>query len=168
MGVERKEFDMRKELAIAGFAVLSVVAVAGWVRQPSTAATAMHPVPVVQQAPYAAVPTHAYLPGQGYVPAQAFTPAVVNAPVAQAPARAQAPAPRVQAAPRQTVVSQPAARVVHKEPRSTGKSVAIVAGSAGAGAAIGGIAGGGKGAAIGALSGGTAGFVYDRVTRNPK
>jgi hypothetical protein len=52
--------------------------------------------------------------------------------------------------------------VVAKKGRSTGKSVAIVAGSAGAGAAIG--AGGGKGAAIGAASGGTAGFIYDRVT----
>ncbi len=50
--------------------------------------------------------------------------------------------------------------------RSTKKSVAIVAGSAGAGAAIGAIAGGGKGAAIGALSGGGAGFVYDRLTHN--
>ncbi len=50
--------------------------------------------------------------------------------------------------------------------RSTGKSVAIVAGSAGAGAAIGALAGGGKGAAIGALSGGGAGFVYDRLTHN--
>lgn len=39
-----------------------------------------------------------------------------------------------------------------------------MAGSAGAGAAIGAIAGGGKGAAIGAASGGTAGFIYDRVT----
>jgi hypothetical protein len=48
--------------------------------------------------------------------------------------------------------------------RSKGKSVAIVAGSAGVGAAIGALAGGGKGAAIGALSGGTAGFVYDRMT----
>ncbi len=48
--------------------------------------------------------------------------------------------------------------------RSTGKSVAIVAGSAGAGAAIGALAGGGKGAAIGAASGGTAGFIFDRMT----
>ncbi|MBL8233515.1 MAG: hypothetical protein JNL98_33775, partial [Bryobacterales bacterium] len=55
--------------------------------------------------------------------------------------------------------------VQSRQPRSTGKSVAIVAGSAGAGAAIGGIAGGGKGAGIGAISGGTAGFVYDRLTR---
>jgi hypothetical protein len=50
--------------------------------------------------------------------------------------------------------------------RSTGKSVAIVAGSAGTGAAIGAIAGGGKGAAIGAIAGGVGGFVYDRITAN--
>ena len=48
--------------------------------------------------------------------------------------------------------------------RPFNQSAMIVAGSAGAGAAIGGIAGGGKGAAIGALSGGVAGFVYDRLT----
>jgi len=41
-----------------------------------------------------------------------------------------------------------------------------VAGSAGAGAAIGALAGGGKGAAIGAASGGVAGFIYDRMTHN--
>ncbi len=56
-------------------------------------------------------------------------------------------------------------RVVKKE-RPFSHSAAIVAGSAGAGAAIGGIAGGGKGAAIGALSGGAAGFIYDRLTHN--
>jgi hypothetical protein len=50
--------------------------------------------------------------------------------------------------------------------RSTGESAAIIAGSAAAGAAIGGMAGGGKGAAIGAITGGAGGYVYDRMTRN--
>ncbi len=57
-------------------------------------------------------------------------------------------------------------RRVVRHGRSTGKSVAIVAGSAGVGAAIGAIAGGGKGAAIGALAGGGGGFAYDRLTHN--
>jgi hypothetical protein len=51
-----------------------------------------------------------------------------------------------------------------RQGRSTGKSIAIVGGSAGTGAAIGALAGGGKGAAIGAISGGAAGLVYDRHT----
>ena len=55
-------------------------------------------------------------------------------------------------------------RAYVSRPRSKQKSALIVLGSAGAGAAIGGLAGGGKGAGIGAVSGGTAGFIYDRIT----
>ena len=58
-------------------------------------------------------------------------------------------------------------RVVTRE-RPFSHSVAIVGGSAGAGAAIGALAGGGKGAGIGALAGGGAGLIYDRLTHKKK
>ena len=62
---------------------------------------------------------------------------------------------------------QPVAPVYQSQKkRSFGKEALIVGGSAGAGAAIGALAGGGKGAGIGALSGGIAGLVYDLATRN--
>jgi hypothetical protein len=72
--------------------------------------------------------------------------------------------------PRTVYVSNPApaSRAVSQtqNKRSLQKSALIVGGSAGAGAAIGAVAGGKKGAGIGALSGGVAGLVYDLATRN--
>jgi hypothetical protein len=75
---------------------------------------------------------------------------------------------RYVAAPRTVVVDEPrqVARVVEQpKKRSWEREVLIVGGSAGAGAAIGAVAGGKKGAAIGAISGGVAGLVYDMATR---
>jgi hypothetical protein len=60
----------------------------------------------------------------------------------------------------------PVRPIAEKKTRSWEREVLIVGGSAGAGAAIGAVAGGKKGAGIGALSGGLAGLVYDMATRN--
>ncbi len=49
--------------------------------------------------------------------------------------------------------------------RSTKKSVAIIAGSAAAGAVVGGVAKGKKGAVIGGIVGGAAATIWDQVTR---
>jgi hypothetical protein len=62
-------------------------------------------------------------------------------------------------------VSAATSTTTTKKKRSLEKEILIVGGSAGAGAAIGAVAGGGKGAGIGALSGGVAGLVYDLATR---
>lgn len=95
------------------------------------------------------------------------------------------PVPESALAPASSVRTAPAIRTRYVEPRAVAvsdttrqpvresqrkrswqKEALIVGGSAGAGAAIGAVAGGKKGAAVGAVSGGIAGLVYDLATRN--
>ena len=54
----------------------------------------------------------------------------------------------------------------HAKARSWEKEALIIGGSAGAGTAIGAMAGGKKGAGIGAAAGGVGGLIYDLATRN--
>jgi hypothetical protein len=56
----------------------------------------------------------------------------------------------------------------HANKHSWEKDALIIGGSAGAGTAIGALAGGKKGAGIGAAAGGVGGLIYDLVTRNKK
>lgn len=74
---------------------------------------------------------------------------------------------------RQEVSGAPA--IVQRRPaterangRSWEKEALIIGGSAGAGTAIGALAGGKKGAAVGAAAGGVGGLIYDLLTRDKK
>lgn len=143
-------------LIIAGFAVLSTIAVAGWTRNPSGPELGMNANRVSYGQPVSAIQDdrncNEVLPAAtDYTPVTAAGYQTSNRPrvIEREVVREVQPARQV---------------VVRKKGRSTAKSVAIVGGAAGAGAAIGALAGGGKGAAIGALSGGGAGLVYDRLT----
>ena len=181
---------------VAAFAVLGVAAVSGWVRKPSRApafySANIEPVAAsgtdTQSANETTLPAanatvahdqygqpigpNTAAGGPSYVTSSPAEPC--GQPVSALPSYA---APRYV----RTVRSEPAVyqaedrqfaeprygytRPTHHR-RSVGKSVAIVGGSAGVGAAIGAIAGGGKGAGIGALAGGAGGFIYDRLTHN--
>ncbi len=138
---------MNKGILITAFSVLSAIAIAGWARKPA--------------APFAVQAAPAYRAVSPDV-TQQYVPAAQLIPVSTAPVYRAAPART------RTVVREPVRRTYQRREirraRPLKNSVAIVAGSAGAGALIGGLAGGGKGAAIGALSGGAAGFIYDRIT----
>jgi hypothetical protein len=122
-----------------------------------------NPSPATVAAPEASVPGYEgpLYDAQGKLVGYAPQPQPDSRPTSFAGPQQAATAPEAapaRPAPRGTAYSA-------KKPRSTGKSVAIVAGTAGVGTAIGALAGGGKGAAIGAISGGGAGYVYDRLTR---
>ena len=74
---------------------------------------------------------------------------------------------------RDDVVQSPAvvdrrAEPQHANKRSWEKEALIIGGSAGAGTAIGAVAGGKKGAGIGAAAGGVGGLIFDLVTRDKK
>ena len=60
------------------------------------------------------------------------------------------------------------AESAHANKRSWEKEALIIGGSAGAGTAIGAIAGGKKGAGVGAAAGGVGGLIYDLMTRDKK
>src|SRR5437879_6710307 len=144
---------MKRGLIVAGFALMTVVALVGWTRRP-TMAQMQSQFDQAQNAPYAVPAAYPATPAL-YVP---NAPAYNQQPVYSAQRRYSQP-PVIR-----RTSSSPAYRVKRQRPLS--HSVAIVAAGAGTGAAIGALAGHGRGAAIGALAGGAAGFIYDRVTHN--
>ena len=60
------------------------------------------------------------------------------------------------------------AEPAHSKKRSWEKEALIIGGSAGAGTAIGALAGGKKGAGVGAAAGGVGGLIFDLLTRDKK
>jgi len=69
---------------------------------------------------------------------------------------------------RSPAIVQRRSEPAHSNKRSWEKEALIIGGSAGAGTAIGAIAGGKKGAGIGAAAGGVGGLIFDLVTRDKK
>jgi hypothetical protein len=159
---------LKDKFVLVGVAGLAAVATAGWVRQPhlvSPATTVSNFQPLRQESAWDASqqpvnPSALYVTG----PVQPFSTPAAAAPVSMAARRQSEPMPVRSAAVRRAPVAYDDRPVVTPQKRSTKASAAIIGGSAAAGAAIGGLAGGGKGAIIGAVAGGAAGTVYDRMT----
>ena len=83
------------------------------------------------------------------------------------PVQMQQNATRDQVA-RSPAIVERRAEPAHANKRSWEKEALIIGGSAGAGTAIGAMAGGKKGAGIGAAAGGVGGLIYDLMTREKK
>jgi hypothetical protein len=154
-------------LLVLGFVLLATFGISGWLRRPAGVdANAQQPLtdPRMQMQTDSG-------PSANLAPAATAPAAPMEAPMAPAPAAASERTWRrpADAAPESSAAASnpapaPRAQASYQRPRSTKKSIAIVGGSAGVGAAIGGLAGGGRGAGIGALAGGAGGFIYDRLT----
>lgn len=173
---------LNDRVTLLGVALLSGVAVAGWMRQPETAVAASN-LPVNNFVPAAEM----MAPEADLAPLPASVTPVQNVSWRGGSAPVQTVQYRQTRRPRASRYSDMGSDSVYDanatysnrrarsaaaydyrtetvNKRSTRESIAIVGGSAAAGAAIGGLAGGGKGAAIGALTGGAGGLVYDRMT----
>jgi hypothetical protein len=164
---------MRNTLMIMGFAALTVVAAAGWMRQPNqvmpngTASALEGPSTVntpvsaaVYTQPVRRTPVVRYRTVSDEADQPQFSRRSSEQQIGRDTRYRDESDARYRNEPDARYRDEPMIR----SERSKGKSIAIIAGTAAAGAAIGGLAGHGKGAAIGALSGAALGTVYDRMT----
>ena len=159
---------LQDRLVLLGVAGLAAVATAGWMRTPAvnpagSMVNGFQPLQEMMLDQPALPVTSASMPMALYPVASSR----FSAPAASAVRRTATPVqyrdqPVTRA--RRANIAYDDRPVTVEQTRSKKASAAIIGGSAAAGAAIGGLAGGGKGAIIGAVSGAGAGLVYDRMT----